>query len=246
MADDILLDKGRYRARLARCPEDVRAAKNLRTLAFRTAETDQDDFDVACAHVLVEDSQAGGQLVCCFRMLVMDSGSEISRSYSAQFYDLSALQSFDGRMVEMGRFCIHPDWTDPDILRVAWGAMTAFVDRNGVQLLFGCSSFAGTETAEYLDAFAMLKHRHLAPKRWLPRVKAPDVFRFAARLRRRPDAKKAMLRMPPLLRTYLMMGGWVSDHAVVDRQLNTLHVFTGVEIGAIPATRKRLLRMIAG
>nr|WP_170538649.1 GNAT family N-acyltransferase [Ruegeria arenilitoris] len=246
MADDILLDKGRYRARLARCPEDVRAAQNLRTLAFRTAETDRDDFDVTCAHVLVEDSQAGGQLVCCFRMLVMDSGSEISRSYSAQFYDLSALQSFDGRMVEMGRFCIHPDWTDPDILRVAWGAMTAFVDRNGVQLLFGCSSFAGTETAEYLDAFAMLKHRHLAPKRWLPRVKAPDVFRFAARLRRRPDAKKAMLRMPPLLRTYLMMGGWVSDHAVVDRQLNTLHVFTGVEIGTIPAARKRLLRMIAG
>ncbi len=40
--------------------------------------------------------------------------------------------------------------------------------------------------------------------------------------------------MPPLLRTYLMMGGWVSDHAVVDRQMNTLHVFTGLEIGAIP------------
>jgi putative hemolysin len=53
-----------------------------------------------------------------------------------------------------------------------------------------------------------------------------------------------MLRMPPLLRTYLMMGGWVSDHAVVDRQMNTLHVFTGLEIGAIPAARKRLLRAL--
>ena len=92
----------------------------------------------------------------------------------------------------------------------------------------------------------MLKHRHLGPKRWLPRVKAPDVFRFASRLRRKPDAKKAMLRMPPLLRTYLMMGGWVSDHAVVDRQMNTLHVFTGLEIGAIPPARKRLLRSVAG
>ena len=71
--------------------------------------------------------------------------------------------------------------------------------------------------------------RHLAPKRWLPRVKAPDVFRFARALRRfRPDAKRAMLAMPPLLRTYLLMGGWVSDHAVVDRDLNTLHVFTGL------------------
>jgi len=38
------------------------------------------------------------------------------------------------------------------------------------------------------------------------------------------------------------MGGWVSDHAVVDRQLKTLHVFTGLSIDAIPEARKRLLR----
>lgn len=246
MANDILLNKGRYRARLAQTSEDLSAAQELRALAFRTDHADRDSFDAVCAHVLVEDAFAGGRLVCCFRMLVMESGWDIGRSYSAQFYDLRALEDFEGRMVEMGRFCIDPECSDPDILRVAWGAMTVFVDQNRIELLFGCASFAGTETRDYLDAFAMLKHRHLAPKRWLPRVKAPDVFRFAARLRRRPDAKKAMLRMPPLLRTYLMMGGWVSDHAVVDRHMNTLHVFTGLEIGAIPPARKRLLRLIAG
>ncbi|WP_194287113.1 GNAT family N-acetyltransferase [Tritonibacter aquimaris] len=242
---DVLLSKGRYHARLATSDADIAAAQALRTLCFRTSQLDQDDFDQSCAHILVEDLRTGA-LVCCFRMLVLDGGSEICRSYSAQFYDLAAMRSFDGRMVEMGRFCIHQGCNDADILRVAWGAMTAFVDQNDIQMLFGCSSFAGTETDEYLDAFAMLKHRHLGPKRWLPRVKAPNVFRFAARLRRKPDAKKAMLRMPPLLRTYLMMGGWVSDHAVVDDNLNTLHVFTGLEIGAIPPARKRLLRAVAG
>ncbi|GAA6158254.1 GNAT family N-acetyltransferase [Ruegeria sp. HU-ET01832] len=242
----LLLGKGRYRARLAQDEQDLRAAQRLRTLAFATDQTDSDAFDPICTHILVEDTRSDGRLVCCFRMFTMEHGAEVGRSYSAQFYDLSALEDFQGRMIEMGRFCIHPDWTDPDILRVAWGAMTAYVDQNNIEMLFGCSSFAGTETDKYLDAFAMLKHRHLAPKRWLPRVKAPDVFRFAARLRRRPDAKKAMLRMPPLLRTYLMMGGWVSDHAVVDRHMNTLHVFTGLEIGAIPPARKRLLRAVAG
>lgn len=239
------LSKGRYTARVAQTPEEVAQAQALRGLAFATATPDVDAFDDICAHVLVHE-QKSGTLVCCFRMLVMEGGAEIGRSYSAQFYELSALQDYQGRMVEMGRFCIHPDWKDPDILRVAWGAMTAFVDANQIDMLFGCSSFAGTETDHYLDAFAMLKARHLAPKCWLPRVKAPDVFRYAARLRRKPDARKAMLRMPPLLRTYLMMGGWVSDHAVVDRQMNTLHVFTGLEIGAIPPARKRLLRAVAG
>jgi putative hemolysin len=178
--------------------------------------------------------------------LPLSGGSEISKSYSAQYYELSALEGFDGPMVEMGRFCIDPDCRDPDILRVAWGAMTRFVDEEGVEMLFGCSSFQGTDTQAYLDAFAMLKERHLAPKRWLPKVKAPNVFNFARRLRRSPDRKRAMLTMPPLLKTYLVMGGWVSDHAVIDRDLDTLHVFTGLEIRAVPPARARLLRATAG
>ncbi|NNE54267.1 MAG: GNAT family N-acetyltransferase [Sulfitobacter sp.] len=203
---------------------------------------DIDALDDRSTHVLIEEV-ATGALVCCYRLLAL-RGSELRESYSAQYYELSALQDYEGLLMELGRFCICPERRDPDILRLAWAAMTDFVDRQDVQLLFGCSSFAGVDTEAYLDAFAMLRARHLGPKRWLPRVKAPDVFRFAARLRRRPDARKAMLRMPPLLRTYLMMGGWVSDHAVVDHQMNTLHVFTGVEIGSIPAARKRLLRAL--
>jgi putative hemolysin len=246
------LRKGRYRARFASCEADVAAAQELRHVAFisgtgaaaREGGRDKDRFDAMCRHVLVEEARSG-RLVCCFRLMELRDGGEIGRSYAAQYYELSALKAFDGPMVEMGRFCIHPEVKDPDILRVAWGAMTRFVDENGVEMIFGCSSFHGTDAQGYLDAFAMLKERHLAPKRWLPRVKAPDVFRFARRLRRKPDLRRAMLTMPPLLRSYLVMGGWVSDHAVVDRDLNTLHVFTGLEIRAIPEARARLLRGVA-
>ncbi len=240
----VSLARGKYTARLAQSPGDIAAAQALRADAFGlNVSLDQDAFDPVCDHVLIQ-TRREGRLVCCFRMLPL-CGETISRSYSAQYYELSALQAYDGRMAELGRFCLRPGVTDPDVLRLAWAAITRFVDSQKIDLLFGCSSFSGTETAEYLDAFAILKARHLAPKRWLPRVKAPDVFRFAERLRRKPDARKAALRMPPLLRTYLLMGGWVSDHAVVDHHMNTLHVFTGVEIGSIPPARKRLLRAAA-
>lgn len=244
------LRKGKYRARLAQTPADVAAAQALRYRAFfgegaPLGGLDADDYDAHCAHVLIEE-QSSGSLVCCFRMLDLENGASIDASYSAQYYELSNLRDFEGPMVEMGRFCIDPACSDPDILRVAWGAMTQYVDARGVELLFGCSSFKGIEASAYNDAFALLKARHLAPKRWLPKVKAPNVFKFAQRLRRKPDPKSAMRVMPPLLKTYLMMGGWVSDHAVVDRQMNTLHVFTGIEIGAIPPARKRLLRSVLG
>lgn len=242
-----VLSKGRYSVRLADGPGDLRAAQELRHRAFHPGAApglDADVFDPRCTHMLVEE-RAAGRLVGCFRLLPLSCGAEIGRSYSAQFYDLAALAAYPGPVVELGRFCVDPDLGDADILRVAWGAITRYVDARGVTLLFGCASFAGTDRARYRDAFAMLRDRHLAPDRWQPREKAPQVYRYAARLRRAPDMKRAMLAMPPLLRTYLMMGGWVSDHAVVDPEMNTLHVFTGVEIGAIPPERQRLLRAVA-
>lgn len=241
---------GRFKARLAESDQDVLACQRLRYLTFIETRglpgsgerLDADEFDALCRHMMVEDTRTG-QLVCCFRMMPLSSGTEISRCYSAKYYDLKALADYPGRLVEMGRFCVHPAWKDPAILRVAWSAMTRFVDENEVELLFGCSSFYGVDAEDYSDAFALLKEKHIAPSRWLPRVKAPKVFRFARRLRlRRPNMKLALGRMPPLLRTYLVMGGWVSDHAVIDNELNTLHVFTGVEIARVPASRARVLR----
>ena len=237
----------RYVARHAAGAGDVRRAQALRAEGFgRAGGMDRDAFDDICTHVLVEEA-ANGRLVCCFRVMILTGGRDIARSYAAQFYDLSKLAGFDGRMAEVGRFCIAPDLHDPDILRVAWAALTRLVDAKHIEMLFGCSSFRGVHVEAYLDAFAMLRARHLAPDKWGPGVKAPRVYRFAQSLtRHRPDPRAAMRHMPPLLRTYLAMGGWVSDHAVIDPDLDTLHVFTGVEVGAIPDRRKRALRALAG
>jgi L-ornithine Nalpha-acyltransferase len=59
------------------------------------------------------------------------------------------------------------------------------------------------------------------------------------------DPKAALAQTPALLRTYLVMGGWVSDHAVIDRALDTLHVFTALPIANIPPARARALRALA-
>ena len=230
----------RFCARIAENAADLRAAQRLRGVAFRMGAADEDSYDASCIHVLVEDT-GSQRLACTFRIQPFETGAEIGRSYAAQFYELSGLESFEGKLVEMGRFCIDPRYNNPDILRAAWAAMTTYVDENNVKMLFGCSSFAGAEAEAHLEAFALLNARHLAPHKYLPKIKAPRVFRFS-RSAGRPDLPAALRAMPPLLRTYLMMGGWVSDHAVVDRDLDTLHVFTGLEISAIPAARKRLLR----
>jgi len=241
----LALSKGRYLARMAVGVADLGAAQALRARAFGTAR-DGDAFDALCRHVLVED-RASGALVGCFRLLALESGAGIGRSYSAQFYDLAALSAYGAPMLEIGRFCIHPHGHDPDILRLAWGALTRLVDASGTRMLFGCSSFQGTTVETYRDAFTLLAAAHLAPPHLRPGVRAPDVFRFAESLRRcPPDPRRGWAQMPPLLRSYLAIGGWVSDHAVVDRALGTLHVFTALEISTIPPARAKALRAVAG
>ncbi|WP_054006061.1 GNAT family N-acetyltransferase [Cypionkella psychrotolerans] len=245
------LTKGRYTARLAETSADVAAAQALRHRSFlarrgiaQALGRDADAFDALCQHVLVEE-RTSGRLVCCYRLMSFGADQSLATSYAAQVYGLSALDSFAGAKLELGRFCLDPDWHDPDILRLAWGAMAQIVDAGQVSLLFGCSSFEGADWQPHAKALALLRG-HLAPTAWMPVQKVPEVFGFAEALCDLPfDLRDALQSLPPLLRTYLAMGGWVSDHAVIDLKLDTLHVFTAVEIAKIPPARARALRAIA-
>lgn len=250
----LTLSAGRYAVRLSRAPDDVLAAQRLRHMAFvarrggagRAGGVDADALDARCQHGLIRD-EATGDLVGCFRLLFLPDGAAISQSYSAQFYDLSGLAAVAGPLAEIGRFCVRPGLRDPDILRSAWAALTRLVDERGVTMLIGCSSFEGAKVAAHLDALALLRDRHLAPPAWRPGLRAAEAVGFDEALRGvRADMNNGLRSMPPLLRSYLAMGGRVSDHAVIDRDLDTIHVFTGVEIAAIPAQRARLLRTLAG
>lgn len=234
--------KGQWRARLAETEADRSAALALRAERFRGGAEDADALDEVCRHVLVEPV-GGGSPAATFRFLHLTDGAGIPLTYSARFYDLKKLRAFPEPVLEIGRFCTRDELLDGDILRIGWALLTRYVDAFGIGIMFGCSSFEGTDIAEYRDALALLKERHLAPAVWSPCIKAPEVVRFADDLSGyRPALLDANRQMPALLRTYLTMRGWVSDHAVIDRDLGTFHVFTGVEIAAIPETRKRLLR----
>ena len=241
-----MLERGRYRARRARMPADLDAVFALRGRVFRggTGRSDRDGFDALCQHILIEDVTQPDP-VAAFRLKYFDNGAGIARAYAAQSYDLTRLERYPGPLLELGRFCIAPGARDPDIPRIAWAALTRHVDALGVRLLFGCTSFAGTDPAPHADAFAWLAAHHRAPRAWRPGRRAAATVALApADTGAAAPSRHALKGIPPLLRTYLSLGGWVSDHAVVDPDMNTLHVFTGVEIARIPPARADALRRL--
>jgi putative hemolysin len=228
---------GRYLARLAADADDLTACQALRHLCFFGRDgIDADDHDSRCQHLMIMDAR--DRLVGAARLMLVPDAAAMAHSYAAQSYDLTAFARTDGVKLELGRFCIRPGLQDADVLRVAWAALAQIVDQAQVQHLFGCTSFAGIDASLYARAFARLGARHQGPDDLRPGVRAAEVVHLA-RMTGKGDAP-----MPSLLRSYLAMGGWVGDHAVVDRRMQTLHVFTCVDIAAVPPARARALRAV--
>jgi putative hemolysin len=235
--------KGGWVARWGEGPADLAAALALRGRVFRGGRDDADAQDAFCRHVLVERD---GVLAATYRLRLFARSDNIRDSYSGARYDLTRLAARGGAMVEMGRFCTAPGLRDPDPIRLAWAAATRAVEDWGAGFLFGCSSFAGTDPAGEAEALGLLAGTYLAPQDWAPQDWAPgvgaaEVFRLAG-LPMPGDAARAAARLPGLLRSYLAMGGRVSDHAVIDRDLGTFHLFTGLDLAAVPPARAAALR----
>jgi putative hemolysin len=228
-SDPMQLTHGRLTARLLAPDDDLTEAQALRHLAFRGERgMDSDPFDALCRHLVVHD---GDTLVACARLQDFPAGAGLGQSYAAAFYDLSPLPDC-GPSLELGRFCLHPSHPDPTILRLAWGLLTQVTEAEGVRRLFGCSSFPGAGV-HHAAALAAL-HAHIAH---------PGPGRRAAETQTLPEGPGDPSGLPPLLRFYLALGAKVSDHAVIDREMDTTHVLTLLDVAAVPPARARILRL---
>src|SRR5205085_11270077 len=88
----------------------------------------------------------------------------------------------------------------------------------------GCASLPGTDPDALGSSLSYLYYHHLAPPALRPRA-LPDRY---VEMRRADPATLDPVRMlgalPPLIKGYLRVGGFVGDGAVIDEQFNTTDV----------------------
>ena len=235
-------------ARLAEGAADMGRVMAFRRAAFpRAAGMEEDAQDALSAYVMVEGPVNGALgMLAYFRVMLFGWGAGLDQGYAARFYDVAPLSGYAKPIAEMGRFCVAGGGVHPDVLRLAWGAMTRVVDEGQTGLILGCSSFRGADWTRHQAGLSLLAEGFIGPADHLPGRKAAEVVEYPSLAGPVTDRRAALSGLPPLLRTYLGMGGWVSDHAVVDRELDTLHVFTCVEVDRVPPARAASLRAVAG
>jgi L-ornithine Nalpha-acyltransferase len=238
------LRSGNLGVRLASGPDELDAVQALRYRVFYeelgaradaatiASERDADAFDAVADHLLVIDHDLGEDarnVVGTYRLIREPAAAKIGRFYSAAEYDISTLEKFPGAKLELGRSCTSAAYRSRAVLQLLWRGIAAYVFHYGIDLMFGCASLSGTDPDALAPELTYLATHHLAPEAIRPRALKG---RYVNMLRRDPaelDTRKTLMRLPPLIKGYLRLGGFVGDGAVIDRQFNTVDIAVVVQ-----------------
>ena len=231
--------------RLAESTVDVDAAQALRYQVFyeemgakptprcRDLARDMDPYDEICDHLLVVDLEHSRPGAPCaigtYRLLRGSVAMNSAGFYSEDEFDLSRLLTYPGEVMELGRSCINAEYRRRGAMQLLWRGIADYIFRHDVQVMFGCGSIHGTDPEEAKRVLAYLHHFHRAPKQLRARALDRRYVAMNTMKKKHIDTKLAQAEMPPLLKGYLRLGGFVGDGAVVDHQFNTIDVCVIVE-----------------
>ncbi len=226
--------------RLARSEADLIGAQRLRYRVFveelggdgdlvdHARRLERDALDPFFEHlVLVDrrrDEAALDHVVGAYRLLSGAAAARAGRFYSQAEFDLAPLRAQKREMLELGRSCIDAAYRGGLGLFLLWNGVAEYVQRHGIDLLFGVASFHGTDPAPLAPALSFLHHRHLAPPQMRPRALGPHFQTMDLVAARDLDRRAALAAIPPLIKAYLRIGGVVGEGAFVDRDFNTTDV----------------------
>lgn len=229
------LTSGSLEVRLAQSEEDVKAAQLLRYEVFyeecgaQPNETiallkrDVERIDDFCDVLLVID-HAHNKIVGTYRFMLRDAAHHYGGYYAASEFDIQKLVDVPGQIMELGRSCVDKNYRTKPTMQLLWKAIGAYIQLNQVELCFGCGSFIGTDVSAYSQALSYLYHYHLAPPELRTRALPSHYQEMSLIPLSKIDQKIAMRQMPPLIKAYLRVGGFVGEGAFVDHQFNTIDV----------------------
>jgi putative hemolysin len=229
------IEARRYEVSFARSLSDIRDAQRLRYAVFSgemgarlvgpEPGVDEDRFDAFCKHLLVRDARSG-EAVGTYRILAPHAARAAGSYYSDQEFDLSRLAQLAPQMVEVGRSCIHPDYRAGTVISLLWSALAKFMTDHAYEYLIGCASISiadGGYTASTI--YREVAARHLAPPEYrvAPRCRLPIEDLHS-------DARG---ELPPLVKGYMRLGGYVGGEPAWDPDFHSADLFVLVPMARL-------------
>jgi len=233
------LRAGNLGVRLATTPVEIDAVQALRFRVFygemgavpgaeaAATRRDRDAYDFAADHLLVIDHAIGPGaegVVGTYRLIQREAAAKLGGFYTASEYDIGAIDRFPGRLLELGRSCVDAAYRNRVVMQLLWRGIAAYVFEYQIDLMFGCASLPGTDPDAVAVELTYLYDNHLAPPALRPRALAQRFVEMRRLRATTVEPRRAFAQLPPLIKGYLRLGGFVGDGAVIDEQFNTTDV----------------------
>jgi putative hemolysin len=238
------LRSGNLGVRLAAGAAEIDAVQALRYRVFYgemgarpdaetlSSQRDRDIYDTVADHLLVVDHALGEgpeSVVGTYRLIQREGARQVGHFYSSGEYDIARIEAIPGRIMELGRSCVDAPYRGRAVMQLLWRGIAAYVFQHTIELMFGCASLPGIDPDALAPELTYLYYHHLAPAAIRPRA-LPHRYIEMRRLDRDAiDARAALVGLPPLIKGYLRLGGFVGDGAVIDPQFNTTDVAVVVQ-----------------
>ncbi|GLQ36039.1 ornithine-acyl-ACP acyltransferase [Amylibacter marinus] len=249
------LQQSQYSVKIAQSVEEISAAQRLRYRVFvaekgaqvgqdaHAAEIEIDAYDQYYQHLILIDSTCPDprkNVVGAYRLITDQQARNGAGFYGRSEYDLQKLTGSGRRLLEVGRSCIAREHRGGIALFLIWQALTRFVMENEIDVLFGVASFSGIEPRDYAQALSYLHHYHLAPDDLRVQAIGENAVAMDMVEKHQIDRLKALGQIPPLIKSYLRLGGFVGQGAFVDTAFNTLDVCLLLDVQRMNPKQRQL------
>jgi putative hemolysin len=239
---------GTIEVRLAETSDEVEAAQALRyrvfyeemgakpTPAMAVRRMDFDRFDEPCDHLLVFDhARSRNQVIGTYRLIRRAAARMAGGFYTRGEYEIAPLLEYPGEILELGRSCVDAEYRTGQVMQLLWRGLSAYIFRHNIALMFGCASLPGTDPKALAVPLSYLYHHHLAPPGLRPKARSERYVDMQLLPREafdptiayetfKVDPRGGANSLPPLIKGYIRVGGFVGDGAVIDWQFNTTDV----------------------
>ena len=246
----IKIEVGNLIIKLAETNSEIKKAQSLRYSVFykeknakaglfkKMLRRDFDKVDRFADHLIVIDNNRTSlqnNIIGTYRLIRGDLANQFGGFYTSTEFDLSNIfQSYkNNEILELGRSCVHKKYRNGATVKLLWKAIANYVSIYDIKILLGCASFPGTSVMNFSDELAYLKRNHSLQSELSIKSLDVNIYPITNSKNKNVSDLKLFLKLPPLIKGYLRVGGKVSESYFIDHSFNTIDLCVLVQTSDI-------------
>lgn len=176
---------------------------------------DKDVYDDYCDHAVVIDSETD-EVVGTYRFILKEHVDKIDGKFLSETeFNLDSIK--DKRIMELGRAVVKTEYRQGGVITILWRLALSYFLEKKCDYMIGTASFHGINGEIYDEIFSFIQRNYLFEKSCFAVNNVYEIKDIEVSV----SSREMLHKMPPLMKGYLQIGGYVAKNAYIDYDFNS-------------------------